>query len=87
MLEKCLICQFPADKGHNQTNKDEYSFDCFRCGTYRVDGLFLAQIGEIEDPQIVANISGWLREHQNELLNIQRFNQRIPRRLRRGLVL
>jgi len=74
MLEKCLICQFPAIKEHSQTNRDEFTFDCFRCGTYRVDGLFAAQIGEIEDQQIVANISGWLREHQNELLDIKRLN-------------
>ncbi len=78
MNDNCPICGSPTDYVDPVQNKDEYDVNCFRCGNYRIDGLFKAQLALgslVKNRTKLANISGWIRSHQNELITGDRLKQ------------
>lgn len=75
MDNNCPICGSPTQYVEPVQN-NEYYVDCFRCGKYRIDELFHVKIETpIKNRIKLANISGWIREHQNELIDYDRLQQ------------
>jgi hypothetical protein len=76
MPEVCPICQTPTEY-NNRISSELVKIFCLRCGEYKI--TFEAQIWakDIIEPQIKANISGWLSEHQqttidsNDIIDLQ----------------
>jgi len=63
----CPVCRGPS----STVEEDKWvKIDCFRCGLYRANIRSLETLKglHIESDLKIALISGWIREHQNELL-------------------
>lgn len=68
--QTCPICNSPAkipdilDIGSNFIN-------CYRCGIYKITSEAFFDLGNLNNIQ-VANISGWIRENQRELITTEK---------------
>lgn len=69
-MSNCPICRC------NATTQQPAGFDgekvnCPRCGEYRINGSAIAILSTIleNDYRKIANASGWIRDHQNSLIN------------------
>lgn len=76
-MTNCPICSEPvtlSQDGHVE------SINCPRCGLYKVN-VFDKSVIETrtvylqENQRKLANVSGWIREHQNELITAERLRQ------------
>ncbi len=68
MEQTCFVCGSPCDQTPTES---VVQVDCLRCGEYCINDESLSLLQtyrtKIGDTQI-ANISGWIREHQTELV-------------------
>ena len=60
----CPICNMPTEDNANDS-PDYNEINCYRCGEYTIQRLALSCFESYKDNKLkVANISGWIREHQ-----------------------
>ncbi|MEK0338349.1 MAG: hypothetical protein QQN41_13045, partial [Nitrosopumilus sp.] len=64
----CPICSSPTRVFGPVQNKSAYYIDCYRCGEYQLSETALATIRPEMTLTQIANISGWIRDHQKEML-------------------
>jgi len=74
-MDKCHICGFPL-KYFRTTGNDSYSCDCYRCGKYSISIEAYSDLdGHITTESQVANLSGWIRENQNEFITTEKLKR------------
>ena len=77
MSDRCPICNSPTygvGSGNYYINSSLYN--CYRCGKYEIDSLFAESIRkDLHDSKKIANISGWIREHQREFVDEIRYGE------------
>lgn len=70
-MEKCLICKFPSKDFDKSWHT--YHFDCYRCGKYSISSEAYEDFDDyINNENQRANLSGWIRENQNEFISSER---------------
>ncbi|MCH7613852.1 MAG: hypothetical protein IIB45_10905, partial [Candidatus Marinimicrobia bacterium] len=77
MSDRCPICNSPTygvGSGNYYINSSLYN--CYRCGKYEIDSLLAESIRkDLHDSKKIANISGWIREHQREFVDEIRYGE------------
>lgn len=65
----CPICKTPTIEHSNVDRRDAVYFNCYRCGKFQLTGTteVIMQPDMMTSSQ-VANMSGWIREHQLEII-------------------
>ncbi len=70
MNENCPICNSPTNYNKPDGSRDAFLIDCFRCGNFSITGSAKAFCYKpFGSPLQIANVSGWIREHQKELFS------------------
>lgn len=65
--KKCPICKSPAKLDFISSGEEGNFVQCLRCGTFKISRTAYTMKKQFNSIQI-ANITGWLREHQNHFI-------------------
>lgn len=64
----CPICKSPTKKEGPLDGRDANYYYCYRCGEYMLSRTVVAMIKQDMTQTQITNISGWIREHQKEMI-------------------
>lgn len=67
--KNCAICS-TALEAETKNGNGGVRFECSRCGIFHITSVALEDIPSKRFTEVaIANLSGWIREHQNELID------------------
>jgi len=67
MSDRCPICNSWTNSFEKSIN-DVYHVNCMRCGEYQIVERAIVMISKERSQSQIVNMSGWIREHQNEMI-------------------